>query len=270
MTEENMSIAAENVVDNSNQPEDDAESLQKQIDEAEAEDVEAEGQEETPEEDNAEGEKAKRKRPNGLRRKVAKLEAKLAEYEAKFNQSNSVAEVEKEPTLEDFSDYDSFYKALAKYEAKQLVRQELKQKELNERATQSLNLWNQKVSEIRKELPDYDDVVSEYDDVPVRQEILNVMQESDIGPKIAYHLAKNPELLSAINNDKVSALQIAKQLGIIEAQLSANLQTQKPVARVTKSPAPITPVKRSAPSTVDLSALDTDAFIKFRNSQNKK
>lgn len=270
MTDENLSIAAENVVDDSNQLENDADAIQKEIEQAEAEDIEDEGQEEAPEENNAEGEKVKRKRPNGLRRKVAKLEAKLAEYEAKINQSNSVAEVEKEPTLDDFPDYDSFIKAQIKYEAKQLVKQELKQKELSEKVVQSANTWNQKVSEIRKELPDYDDVVSEYDDVPVRQEILDVMRESDIGPKIAYHLAKNPDLLSVINNDKVSALQIAKQIGIIEAQLSANQQVQKPAARVTKSPAPINPVKRSAPSTVDLSTLDTDAFIKFRNSQNKK
>jgi len=269
MTNENVSVAAENVVDNSNQTQPKAEVTESKVIEDGSE-IEDESQTETPEE-NTEGEKVqKRKRPNGLRRKVAKLEAKLAQYEAKQNPVTE-APIIQEPKLGDYPDWDTFVKAQVKYEAKQIVQEELAQKESRSREVELNNNWQKNVHSVRQELPDYDEVIAEYDDVPVRPEILEMMRESDIGPKIAYHLAKNPDILESINKPGVGALSVARQLGIIEAYIKGGSQEKKPeVTKVTKSPAPISPVKKTASTSVDITKMSTEEYVAHRMQRYKK
>ena len=271
MADENLSNAPENqVVDDSNQNVDEVQEVveAEQTDDAtegNSEQVE-EGQEESPE-NNTEGEQVKKKRPNGLRRKVAKLEAKLAEYEAK---QNPVAVVSNEkPKLEDYPDLDTFIEALAEYKAGEVVDKKLRTVEETKRAKEVNNTWNTRLNDFKKVQPDYDDVISEYADVPFRREIVDVTSDSEIGPQMRYYLATNPEVLEQINNESVSSIQIIKKLALIESQLQGSSQVQKPAVKVTKSPAPITPVKKTSTSTIDLSNLDTESYVANRLKQKK-
>ena len=222
------------------------------------------------------GEKAKKKLTGWQRqqRKLERLERENEELKAS-KQSNPAlvtapVQTDKEPNLNDYESYDAYNKALVRHEAKQLLKAELDARDTQTRATQQNQSWNTKVNEAVKEMPDYHELMSEYEDVPVRQEILDATAESDIGPKMRYHLAKNPELLEEINAPNVSSYKIFAKLAQIEAELTGSGQKDKAVVKkVTQSPPPITPVKRGSSTTVSLAEMSTEDFIKYRNSVKK-
>lgn len=99
-----------------------------------------------------------------------------------------------------------------------------------------LNAWAERVTKTVKELPDFEDVVfKEVKDggpnitEPMRDAIVTV----DNGPKIAYHLGKNPEEALRISGLHPVAQFI--EIGKLSEQLS------RPVVSVSKAPDPITP-----------------------------
>ncbi len=93
--------------------------------------------------------------------------------------------------------------------------------------------WNTKVTEAKKDMVDFDEVILN-DDVQITPTMGGAILNSDIGPKIAYHLGKNPDEAA-----RIAALAPAKQLlalGALEHVLS-----QPP--KTTTTPDPIKPVK---------------------------
>ena len=78
-------------------------------------------------------------------------------------------------------------------------------------------------------------------DVVVGDHIRDAILESDVGPKILYHLAENPEIAEKLSS--LSTASALREIGKLEARFE---KVEAPAAKavsVSKAPAPIAPLK---------------------------
>ena len=221
---------------------------------------------EQSEEQKTEGEEVKRKKPSGYMRKIAKLQRELAEERARNASQQPAVKTENlnKPQLTDYKTYDEYNEALTDWKVDQKLKsrdEEAKKQKEAEKQREATSTWEKKVDALGDEYADYEEVVGQYRDYHVNPAITQVLAESDIGPQLAYYLAKNPDKLEEINNKTPYA--VAKEMAKIEASLN------QPSVKVSKSPAPIRPVKGSSKSTVSLADVDTDTFISMRMNRKK-
>lgn len=102
-----------------------------------------------------------------------------------------------------------------------------------------------------------------------------VIMASDIGPELLYHLAKNQR--ESVRIFGLPPLQQAKELGRIEAALSANTPPPPPVKKPSSAPEPITPISSRSHSSANYDPTDprsdkmsVDSWMKARNQQIAK
>lgn len=98
--------------------------------------------------------------------------------------------------------------------------------------------WASRVTEAKKDMPDFDEVITN-ENVEITQTMGLAILNSDQGPKLAYHLGKNPEEAA-----RIAALNPAKQLlamGALEHTLSL-----PPKVKTTTTTDPITPIKTNS------------------------
>lgn len=192
-----------------------------------------------------------RKEAERERQRASELEERLKSLEG--NQSVKKEEVANErPRPEQFTDAFEYAEALADWSAEQaLVRrdQEEQQRKFQEQRDNVLKAWNDRLEQTKQELPDYDDMVAS-SDVVVSDQVRDAIIESDVGPKILYHLAENPEIAQKLQG--MSTISALREVGKLEARLekqekAAQAETvqekrSEPVARASKAPAPIRPI----------------------------
>ena len=174
------------------------------------------------------------------------LEARLAALE-KQNQPQQAVVADQEPQPSQFSDAFEYAKALAEYTAdKRLAerdRQIAEAKEAEKRQ-EVIQTWAKKVESAKAELPDFDDIVAS-SDVVVNDDIRDAILESDVGPKILYHLAENEDIAKKIAGMNPKAA--LREIGKLEARFEAKVETEKALPIVkSKAPAPIQPLRGSS------------------------
>jgi hypothetical protein len=186
------------------------------------------------------------------RLRASELEARLKELEAKVNPKP--VETGK-PRPEQFADAFEYAEALATYTTNERIeqlKQEAEQAKLQEERLKQAKTFAEREQAVRAELPDYDDMIAS-SDVMISDQVKDAILESDIGPRIIYHLAENPEIAEKIN--KLSLVNALKEVGKIEARLEKAPESRaevKPV-EVSKAPRPISPLKSiSAPGEVPM------------------
>jgi hypothetical protein len=133
-------------------------------------------------------------RAKALEERIAAIESRQAPQ-----QTPQKATAVGEPKLADFSDFEEYVSAKAKYVAEQQTQQMLMgmqqraQEEAAKAAAQrASDTWNKKVSLVTKEIPDYNEVVGEAE-LPLTPAMRETIMESEVGPKVAYYLATHPE-----------------------------------------------------------------------------
>jgi hypothetical protein len=99
------------------------------------------------------------------------------------------------------------------------------------------------VETAKAELPDFDDIVAS-SDVVVNDDIRDAILESDVGPKILYHLAENEDIAKKIAGMNPKAA--LREIGKLEARFEAKPEVEKaaPIVK-SKAPAPIQPLRGS-------------------------
>lgn len=181
------------------------------------------------------------------------LEERLLNLERQYQQ---VMPKDVEPKLEDFETLPEYTKAMAKYIAKQELKETLtaQERQQAERQAQSAQQqtddnWYKKVELATAELQDYNEVLRSSDVEFKYPAVTYAIKASEVGPKIAYHLALNPDYADDLNS--MTEVEAVMAIGRLEAKLQAGskatTRTPPPVktvggsAKVGKSPDKMTP-----------------------------
>jgi len=184
-----------------------------------------------------------RKEAQNERQARIELEQRLAALEQQ-RQPQQAFNVDQEPQPSQFSDAFEYAKALAEFSTEKALaerdRQVAQQRE-QEAQQKIIQSWAQKVQEAKADLPDFDDLVAS-SDVVVNNAVRDAILESDVGPKILYHLAENNDLAKKIAS--LSPNAALREIGKLEARFEVNPETKQtaPVVR-SKAPAPIQPIR---------------------------
>ncbi len=107
-----------------------------------------------------------------------------------------------------------------------------------------------------KSKPDYAEKVLQNDSLPITSEMAQVIQESEMGPEIAYYLAENEEKAAAIA--QLSPFLQARELGRIEAQLEAAKAPPAAPPKQSSAPPPV-PKIDATDSARAISSTDPDS-----------
>lgn len=244
-----------------------AKGVQKRIDELTSNWREAERREEAARQENL--------RLLALVEKGGKVEEKPAAKEDQEPQK---------PTRESFGTTDEYVAALADYAdakaswssekavkevlAAEARKTEQRQIEAGQKAAQEA--YAKRVEAATKEYPDYKEV-AESPDVVVSIPMAHAILQSEHGPKIAYHLGKNPE-----EAKRISALSPPVQLiemGLIVARLTApaalSPAPQKPA--ISAAPKPLKPLESKSDSVAkdpqDMNMEEYAAMVKQRDKR---
>ena len=173
------------------------------------------------------------------------LEAKVRDLEAKVTPKAEPA-ADQEPLPEQFTDMYEYAKALTDYRVDQRMNEE-KQKEVQARAAAErdkvINVWADRVKAAKSEIPDFDDMVGSAD-VTVSNEVRDAIFESEVGPRILYHLAENPEIATKLQG--MTLTSALRHIGKLEAQFEKTEPQIKPVVGKSKAPSPINPIRSTA------------------------
>ncbi len=216
---------------------------------------------------------AARKRKNGYKTKIERLQARNQELETQLASGGKTAANTQEaetqyqvdsgkPTLAQFDgDLDKFTEAMVDWKAEQKV--------IEAQAKQQAETWESRVKEAAKEFKDFNDYVNVV--VPMTPYMRDFVYESEIGPKLVYALAK--DLTEAQRIAGMTPVQQGKALDKLELQLTGT--PAPPVQQITKAsaPPPIKPLAGGSTASVvkdprrsDMSPAEYNAW---RNSGGK-
>lgn len=179
-----------------------------------------------------------------------------------------------EPKRENFDSYEAFIEARAEWRAERKVTETLaKQREQeaqNRTAEEQRKLetqFRERAQAASKEIDDFEDVMST-SDAPMTRAMSEAIITSDIGPKIAYHLAKNPDEAERIAT--LPAARQAAEIGKLEAKLAA--EPPKEVKKPSAAPDPIKPVGARSTVKDDMPdpKKDPQGWLKWREGQLRK
>ncbi len=179
-------------------------------------------------------------------------EAKLKELEAKLNPV--AVKTDGKPTPAQFTDAFEYAEALAEWSAENALKTrdkvDAEKRQAAERA-QVLKTWSDRQTAVKAELSDYEETIAE-STIQVSDQVRDAILESDMGPQILYHLAKNPGVAAALTSKSVSSA--LREIGKLEASLSGTKPAPvTPAQTPSKASPPISPIRatKSVDSPVD-------------------
>lgn len=234
------------------------------------------GEETEPKDAAAPDQKPKKK--SGFQRRVDKLNARISDREReveywreqalkganqpkpdqKADPANAVA-AEGEPQPEQFEDHRSYVKALAKFEAKQLLAEERQSRaktELQTEQQKQVQTYTEKAKAFAAKADDYEEVMADVADQRLSPAIQDIFLSSENGPELAYELAKDPEEFARMCS--LPPGQAYREMGKFEAKLALKApanQEQKPKT-ITKAPKPLNPVNAGGKGSATKSIYD--------------
>lgn len=212
-----------------------------------------------------------------LQRKAARLSTMVAEQAAeleKLRQANSKSE-ETAPKEADYNgDWTKFQADYAAWKAANIIEGKLLEREqrdtsrrLNEQQREATEDFLERVETVKTSVPDYDKAFEAFaaGGGKFAEHVIEEIRDSEKGPMLAYHLAKNPGVAAELN--AMSPRDAAREIGRLEAKVS--LPQPK---RQTQAPAPLTALKGGASPTADLASLakgsdDATAYVEARRKR---
>lgn len=210
------------------------------------------------------------------RARAERLERELAEARGKSSTgqpTDGKADDDAEPKMEDFKTVGEYTKALTKYEVRQAAKAaRAGQAQATEHTQRQaiVNSFVERQKTFMSEHPDYEEVLEEVDeDLP--PVAMNYFVESEMGPQLAYHLAKNPSEIDRLR--KLSPSRLIAELGKLEAKLAPAAEPPKGAqpqqARQSRAPAPVQPIDASSAPAVqkDPSQMTVQELRAFRRAE---
>lgn len=252
--------------------------------EARESEQDTEAKEETTPED-------KKPKKGGFQKRVDKLNARIAdkEREAEYWKQEALKRVQAtetkpavetttssgEPDPAKFEAHSEYVKAVAKWAAAE-ERKSLKaeqEKEKFQSAQQELvSTYLERKEAFSEKAPDFDEVISEVDDIQVSPAVRDIILNSEHGPELAYQLAKNRKEYERICS--LPPLTAAKEMGKLEDRLATKTSAPE-TKKITNAPKPLSPVGTGGKGAVrksieDIAAHGTQAEYEAARAEEKK
>ena len=162
----------------------------------------------------------------------AAIGKRLAREQRKWERERVQPVVQQAPvTPEQFASNEDYVEALADQRAEQKIAE----RDQRRQQAEILETYHDKEEEVRAKYDDFEQVAYN-PNLPITTVMAQSIQASDNGPEVAYHLGGNPREAERIS--RLSPIMQAKEIGKIEAQLTAN----PPIKKTSNAPAPISPV----------------------------
>lgn len=239
---------------------------------------------ETEEEEPAAPE-AKRK-PGRYERRIERLEREL-QYERKIRELESQiagkgqSQPQEEPkpagptprpVSDHYDTHEQFIEALTDWKIEQ--REIKRDREAQEqRAAQSqreqVETWQSRLDSFRDRQPDYDSAIAAVDDIKIHKTLEEAIITSELGPQLAYELAKDRKELERIA--KLGPLAAVRELGKLEARITDRTAAAPAQRPISQAPEPIRPVgKGAATSTRPLDELPYQEYKKRREQDIRR
>lgn len=207
-----------------------------------------EGEEEKPRKRRSGVDRLRRER-DALRSEVEALRSRApAADDSAAIESAVLKEIGDAPKESDFDDWFKYERALNAYETeKRIVTREIKNqaqqaaRHTDARLREAFEVFRERSAEAASVIPDFAEVVSKttVETHPASPTVQQLILESEKGPLLQYHFAKNAADLRRIN--ELSPLSAAREIGKIEARLSL----AKP-NNATRAPPPVNAPKGGA------------------------
>jgi hypothetical protein len=199
--------------------------------------------------DLANARRAAEERADAAERRNQELEAKLKPAEPEPKQEPAKpAEPAGKPKPSDYTDAFEYAEALSDWKVEEAFARRARDdaaKAAQQEREKIATTWAERQVQVTEEFPDYMEVTSKLD-VVVSDEVRDAIVESDVGPRILYHLAQNPAEAKAIAAMKpVAAL---KAIGRLEAKFEPAAAAEpkakeKILPKPSNAPAPIKPLQ---------------------------
>jgi hypothetical protein len=178
--------------------------------------------------------------------RAQQLEQRLAQLEAQSAKPQTVAPSDDEyPTLEsvgwDDAKHQAAVAAWGAKQAREAAKAELAAEREAARRTESETNWKRKEAEFVKSKPDYSEKVLRSPAMGgpvITDQMAQVIQESDIGPEVAYYLAENVQ--KSVEIARLPAYLQAREIGRIEERLAVAKASPPPVS---KAPSPVAKIE---------------------------
>lgn len=174
------------------------------------------------------------------------------------------------PRLDQFDSFDKFQEARdayvernAKYAALAAVDQHISERQEAAHQNEMKRSFQQRLEKFRDATPDFEEVV-EGAEVVIPSVVGAAIMESDIGPSIAYYLAKNQDEAERIA--RLSPTAAIRAIGRIEAKLES--AAPKPAA--SSAPKPVDPVSGKGRASQDPDKMSPDEWLEWRSAQIRK
>lgn len=146
--------------------------------------------------------------------------------------------------------------------------QDMAKKFSQESAAAVAETYNQRVIEAVQRMPDFAEVVGK-SSVDISPALQGALMDSEMGPDLVYHLAKNPSEAQRLSD--MSETQMYREIGRMEAAMGAKPAPAAPAARTTSAPPPIKPGSAgAAAANTDPSKMDQKAYEAWRKSNGAK
>lgn len=231
------------------------------------ESVDETGGDETPEKEEHSIPKGVQKQLDKLKRQRyhAKQQAERERQEREYWQKKALeAEGHKsvstaKPTVEAFNTYEEYLEALSDWKVDQRLASERQQAEASKRETVSKTRVESYQKRVEQAVEKYDDYldVAHGDHWTPSQQMVEAIQESEVGTDIAYWLGSHPE-----EAERIASLgQVAqyREIGKLEERLS-----KPPPKKVTKAPPPIDPSGNKSSATKSPDSMEFHEFVEWR------
>ena len=206
-----------------------------------------------------------------LRQSEAEARAELERTTARLQRIEQAAQQSQPPKEDDFQDYAEYQAALAAHASMQALDARQRQEVEDEAKTHQQQLetlqrqqqqevaenWAAQVEDAKTRYADFEQV-AQAPDLPINQQMAEVITSSDMGADIAYYLGTHKAEAAQIAQMK--PLDAAKALGAIEARVSL----PKPKT-TSETPDPIEPVTPKASAKAkDPSKMSMAEYRKWR------
>lgn len=209
-----------------------------------------------------------------------KIQRELDEERAKSRPATVKTE-DKPPKPEDFATVAEYTDALVDYRvAKKFAddKAEAEQKRQAEEKAERDRQFAERIAKAKEKHEDFDEVLKSIAGTEldrVHTDVIEYMQESELGADLLYHLAKNPKDLDRYR--KLSPRRFIAELGKLEAKLETPADTTATLSQaatttqpaVSKAPAPIAALASDKPTVVhkDPSAMSFKELREFERQR---